>query len=228
MLFFGGGWNGGSPPAFYPQSAYFASRGMVAIAPDYRTKSGQGTSPYDAVTDGKSAIRWVRAHAAELGIDPNRVAAGGGSAGGHLAASAGIVPGLDEPDEDAAISSVPNALVLWFPVIDTSEKGYGHKRLGERWKEISPADHVRPALPPTIIFHGTADKIVPYQNEVDFTKLMKEAGNRSELVTIEGAGHGFARLLQTKAANTALRQADIFLASLGYLKGEPTLPPPTR
>lgn len=225
VFFFGGGWVGGSTGSFYPQSAYLASRGMVAIVPDYRVRDRQKTSPYEAVADGKSAIRWVRAHAAELGIDPDRVVAGGASAGGNLAAGAGILPALDEESEDASISSVPNAMMLYFPVVDTSEKGYGHGRLGDRWEEISPINHVRAGLPPTIIFHGTEDKIVPYDNAVRFAAAMQAAGNRCELVTAEGAGHSFSYQIGRKYGNTALRKSDEFLQSLGYLQGEPTLPP---
>lgn len=112
VFFFGGGWNGGTPSQFYPHCVYLASRGMVAFSAEYRVKSRHGTTPFECVKDGKSAIRWVRAHAAALGIDPGRVAAGGGSAGGHVAAAAGVVKGLDEPGEDMSISSRPAALVL--------------------------------------------------------------------------------------------------------------------
>lgn len=82
IFFFGGGWNGGSPSQFYPHCKYFASRGMVAMSAEYRVKSVHGTSPRECVKDGKSAIRWIRQHAAQFGIDPNAIVAGGGSAGG--------------------------------------------------------------------------------------------------------------------------------------------------
>ena len=201
---------------------------MVAIAPDYRVKNRQQTTPFESVKDAKSVVRWTRAHAGELGIDPQRIAAAGSSAGGHVAACSVIVPGFDEANENAAVSSSPNALVLFNPVIDTSLNGYGNERLGARWQEISPLQHVRPGLPPTIVFHGTADKTVPYQNAVDFEKAMKAAGNRCELVTFRGIGHGFAYRLYNKAANQAARDTDKFLASLGYLQGEPTLAAPTK
>ena len=228
VFFFGGGWNDGSPEIFFPHCAYLASRGMVAIAPDYRVKNRQQTTPFESVSDGKSAMRWVRANAGNLGIDPSRIAAAGSSAGGHVAASAAMLPGLDEKSENAAISSLPDALVLYNPVIDTSAQGYGNARLGARWQEISPQHHVRPGLPPTIVFHGTNDKVVPYANAVAFEKAMKAAGNRCELVTIPGEGHGFAYRIDKKSANAALRESDRFLASLGYLQGEPTLAAPTR
>ncbi|RYX83883.1 alpha/beta hydrolase, partial [bacterium] len=224
VFFFGGGWNSGMPSAFSTHCSYLASRGIVAIAPQYRVKTRQQTSPFECVADGKSAIRFVRQHAAEWGIDPARIAAGGSSAGGHVAACTALIPGLDEKGEDLAISSVPDALVLYNPVIDTSAAGYGNARLGERWKEISPLQHVRPGLPPTIVFHGTADKTVPYANASDFEKAMKAAGNRCDLVTLEGEGHGFAMRFQNPNASKALRQTDTFLKSLGYLQGDPTWP----
>ena len=81
VFFFGGGWNGGSPGQFRTQAAYLAERGMVAILVDYRVRSRQGTLANVAVSDARAAIRWVRANAGRLGVDPDRIAASGGSAG---------------------------------------------------------------------------------------------------------------------------------------------------
>jgi len=217
LFFFGGGWQGGSADKFYPHSAYFAARGMVAIAADYRTFQQHQTSPFECVADAKSAVRYVRAHAAELGIDPNRIAAAGSSAGGHVAACAGILTHGDEPGEDAGISSRPDAMVLYNPVIDTSTAGYGHDKLGERWRELSPHHHVRPNLPPAIVFHGDADDVVPYANAVDFEAAMKEAGNRCTLVTLPGVGHGFVYNLKNPAAREAVEGTEGFLRELGYV-----------
>ena len=113
VFFFGGGWNGGTPQQFEPHCRYLASRGMVAIVADYRVKSRHGTSPFECVKDGKSAIRWIRSHAERLGIDPARIAAGGGSAGGHVAAAAGNLPKLEEDGEDLTVSSVPKRVAAF-------------------------------------------------------------------------------------------------------------------
>jgi len=116
VFFFGGGWNSGSPSQFYPHCKYLASRGMVAMSAEYRVKSRNNTTPRECVKDGKSAVRWIRQRAEELGIDPGRIAAGGGSAGGHVAAATGTTRGFEEEGEDLRISSSPDALVLFNPV----------------------------------------------------------------------------------------------------------------
>ena len=218
VLFFGGGWVNGTPEQFFPHCAYLASRGMVAMSAEYRVQSRHGTTPFDCVTDGKSAVRWVRAHASELDIDPQRVAAGGGSAGGHVAACAATVPGFDTPGEDTRISAVPDALVLFNPVVDTMSERWA-PRLNGRAVEISPLHHVRPGLPPTIIFHGIDDFVVPFEDVQRFTDAMQDAGNVCELVGFEGKGHGFFNFGREDgvAYHETLRATDRFLVEHSFL-----------
>ncbi len=219
VFFFGGGWKGGSPRQFYPHCRYLAARGMVAAAAEYRVQSRHGTTPFECVRDGKSAVRYLRAHADELGIDPERIAAGGGSAGGHVAASTGTLSQLDEPGEDLNVSSRPVALVLFNPVVDTSKRGYGYDRIGDRWREISPVEHITNDTPPTILFHGTNDTTVPFENAERFAARMKALGNRCELIPFEGAGHGFFNFGRdgSEAYVRTVRAMEPFLASLDLL-----------
>ncbi|HEV3028839.1 MAG TPA: alpha/beta hydrolase, partial [Planctomycetota bacterium] len=93
VFFFGGGWTQGTVQQFAPQAAYLAKRGMVAARADYRVKSRHQVTPDKCVEDAKSAVRWLRKNAATLGIDPEKVVAAGGSAGGHLAACTATVLG---------------------------------------------------------------------------------------------------------------------------------------
>ena len=230
VFFFGGGWVGGSPSQFYAQAAYLASRGMVAMAAEYRVRSRHGTTPKACVLDGKSAIRYVRAHAAELGIDPARVAAGGGSAGGHVAAATATVTAFDEAGEDTATSAVPDALVLFNPVYDNGPDGYGQDRLGDDWRRISPAHNIRKGMPPTIAMLGTKDKLIPVATAKAFQAAMQRVGSRSDLMLSEGDGHGFFNFGRGDGVAYAktVRAMDAFLASLGWLTGDPTIAVPEK
>jgi dienelactone hydrolase len=196
---------------------------MMAISAEYRVKNTHGTTPFECVADGKSAIRWVRANAARLGVNPDKIIAGGGSAGGHVAACTGVLDGLDEESEDHNISSKPNAMVLFNPAVDLVE--FSKKRASDerfkRAKEISPLQHIKKGAPPCIIFHGTADSTVPFDSVERFTSTMKKAGNICRLVPFEEKGHGFfnyGRDKDNSSFNKTIEETDRFLTSLGYLK----------
>jgi acetyl esterase len=216
VFFFGGGWARGTPLQFYPECAHFAARGIVAISADYRTSFTHGTTAIEADSDGKSAIRWVRQHARELGVDPRKIIAAGASAGGQIAAAAGTVPSLDEPTEDPAVSSRPDALVLWYPVIDNGPQGYGDAAIKARYQEISPLHHVTARTPPTLLFLGTKDPLVPVATARDFQARMKTAGVRCELQLIEGAGHPVYEYRKgpSPLRDQILADADAFIATL--------------
>lgn len=222
VFFFGGGWTGGSPKQFYEQSLFFAERGIVAISAEYSVNKKHGTTPFDAVTDAKSAIRWVRQHAKELGVDPNKIVASGGSAGGHLALCTAMIDGYEEVGEDVSISSKPNAMILYNPVLDTTEKGYGLDKVGEKQKtDISPIHHIKQDIVPTLVFHGMADQTVPYENAARFNRLMNEAGNDCQLESYEGKGHGFfnGTYFRGNKADTII-YAELLEKSYAFLKAQ--------
>jgi len=224
VFFFGGGWNGGSTGQFEQHSRYLASRGMVAIVADYRVASRQKTTPKECVADGKSAIRWVRKNAARLGIDPKRIAAGGGSAGGHVAATTGIIDGMDDSADDSSVSSKANALALFNPVYNNGPEGYGYARVKEYWKQISPYHNIDKKSPPTIVFLGTKDNLIPVSTGESFQAKMKELGLKSELHLYKDQPHGFFNEGKggTDIFLDTLRKTDAFLVEIGYLKGTPT------
>jgi acetyl esterase/lipase len=231
VFFFGGGWTNGSPTQFEHHCQHLASRGMVAITADYRVASRQQVKAVSCVADAKSAIRYVRQEASRLGVDPNKIVAGGGSAGGHIAACTGVIRGYDESTEDASISSVPNAMALFNPaVVLAPVEGLGNAnkeridalkdRLGVEPQELSPYHHVAQGAPPTIIFHGKADNTVPYATVERFTKAMTDAGNKCVLVGLEGQAHGFfnyGRGGNNENYEKTIAALDDFLAGLGYM-----------
>ncbi|MEO0445714.1 MAG: alpha/beta hydrolase fold domain-containing protein [Verrucomicrobiota bacterium] len=224
VFFFGGGWNGGSPTQFERHSRYLASRGMVAFVADYRVRSRQEATPNLCVEDGKSSVRWIRQHAERLGIDPTNVIAGGGSAGGHVAAAAGMCDGFEAEGEDLSISSKPVALLLFNPVYDNGPEGYGHARVEEWFPAISPAHNITKDDPPAIVFLGSQDKLIPVATGETFRDDMEALGLLSELHVYEGAAHGFfnGRKDEEKLYfEDTLLKMDQFLTKLRYLNGKP-------
>lgn len=219
VFFFGGGWNGGSVTQFEQHAKYFAARGLVTFVADYRVKSRQQTNPDACVADGKSAIRWVRKNAQRLGIDPLRIAVGGGSAGGHVAAATGICDGLDDPAElTSPISSKANALLLFNPVYDNGPDGYGHDRVKQWFPAISPAHNITQDDPPTLVFFGSEDPLVPVATAKKFDADLKAVGVESEVWIYEGQPHGFFNENKSPESflDTVLK-ADAFLVKLGWL-----------
>ena len=222
----GGGWTSGAPRVMYAFTAHCAELGMVGISVQYRLyKPGSEVTVFDCVKDARSALRYVHAHAAELGIDPQKIVVNGSSAGGHLAAATALFDGMDDAGEDTSISCVPNALVLFSPVIDTSREGYGNAKIGARWQELSPAHQVRAGVPPTLLFHGTADTTTPFKGAQLFHEAMTRAGNRCELVAIDGAQHTYMFKDAALYADT-LQKLDAFFASLDFVK--PAASAPTK
>ena len=218
VFFHGGGWNSGNPEQFQRQSRYFASRGMVAISVEYRIKNEHGTSPIQAMEDAKSAIRFIRSNARLLSIDPSKIAAAGGSAGGHLAAVAGNIDLFNNSDEDLTISSKPNLLILYNPVIDFGTRKW-------LWinnpSDASPIHNISKGSPPTIILTGTNDKIVPVESIMNYKKIMESIGSRCDVILYEGAEHAFFNTGEDFV--DTLYRTDVFLKSLEYIDGEPTI-----
>jgi acetyl esterase len=221
VFFFGGGWTNGSVMQLLPQARHMARRGAVAIVADYRVFARHGTGAFEAIADAKSALRWVRAHAAQLGVDPNRIAAAGGSAGGHIAMSAAVFNTFDEAGEDKTVSSKPNALVLFNPPVDMvqSVQSAVRDRFGARARDGSPIHHLAAGLPATLILHGTADTTAPYADVDRYCTEARKLGNQCELVGYKGARHGFFNSDATaeKWRSQTLLEADRFLTRIGYL-----------
>jgi len=223
VFFHGGGWKGGAPIQFYNQSKYFASRGLVAISVQYRTEKSHGTTPKECVMDGKSAIRWIRKNVHLLGVSSSKVIAGGGSAGGHIAAATALIEKYNENGEDVSISSIPNALVLFNPVANNSKAGFGFERVKEYWKNISPAHNLKEGAPPTLIMLGTRDTAFKPHLAKQYQKDMEVLGNRCDLILYKNQVHAFFNSGYRDMHFKTMEDADLFLKSLGYVSGEPNV-----
>ena len=223
VFFFGGGWENGTIKAFEPQAQYFASRGMVAARADYRVKSRHGVTPKECVEDARSAIRWFRQNAATLGVDPDKIVASGGSAGGHIAACTTLLPESELKDEK--VSCRANALLLFNPVLrfgpQMLKKVDNDEAVG---KAISPVLYLAKDSPPTLLFFGTDDFLIKQGEE--FIQRAKELGHKAEMFTAQKQPHGFFHKPPWK--EKTLYRADEFLASLGYLQGKPTIKVPAE
>lgn len=225
IFFFGGGFKTGTPSQFYGQSRSLAARGMVAMAAEYRTRNSHGTGPKTCVQDAKSAMRWVRMHAPELGIDPDRIAAGGGSAGGFLAAATATLPGLDEPGEDTSTSCRPDALVIFNGSFDARPDASGFERsLLEQGHDFLPIHHISAPFPPTIFLVGSEDHIIAPEGAREIKAAIEKVGGRCDLHIYEGQRHGFfnANRADGKYHAITLDEVDRFLTSLGWLEEKPT------
>ncbi len=224
IFFFGGGWKDGSPNKFIPQAQYFASRGMVTARADYRVKSRDGVTPDQCAEDARSAVRWMKQNAAELGIDPDKMVSSGGSAGGHLAACTMIEDSVDAPDDDLSISPIPAAAVLFNPVM-SFDVDQLKARLGDKehlWMKISPADNITPQTPPSIDMFGTQDNLLQLANL--YHERAEEKDVRADSYLAEGQKHGFFNT--SPWLEKTMIVADEFLISLGLLTGSPTMEDP--
>jgi acetyl esterase/lipase len=215
-FFHGGGWDVGKPEWGRMQCEHFASLGMVAVSFEYRLYTQHDATPVQGIADAKSALRWMRSNAGELGIDTDRIAASGFSAGGHLALCAAMLDTFDEPGEDLTVSAKPNAFLLWVTPAKIFESNW-FKRILKGQAEVADCDpflHVRPGLPPAVMFQGTIDSDVPPWTARAFAQKMRDAGNRCDLHMYEGQTH----LNWGDNAFDVLEEMDAFLESIGFMR----------
>ena len=187
ILFHGGGWRRGEPSSMHPHCERLAAQGMFAASAQYRLWPSQAEHLKDCIADARAAIAWMHEQAANFGYDAQRIAAGGGSAGGHLAACCAIIPDSSWPQ------SRPCALVLHNPVVDNGPGQFGYKRVGDEYHLYSPLHRIGHACPPTCFLLGTEDEGLPISVGLEFQKRMQDAGNRCDLHLFGGQCHGFSR-----------------------------------
>lgn len=188
LMFHGGAWLFGNPDQFYPQCEYFAAQGFACFSAQYRLGTGGRPDVRGAIADARAAFDYLLAHARELGIDPQRIAVAGSSAGGHLAAA--LASGLPRGG-GAAPTQRPAAQVLYNPMLDLSPGKPDHHLVKDYWEDVSPYHHIDSATPPALILVGTDDPEVPVPTAQAFCDAVLQAGGSCEIALYEGQGHGF-------------------------------------
>lgn len=227
LLYHGGGWSAGAPIVWFNGANYLASRGLIAIAVQYRVALAHLASPLESTADAKSAVRWARKYAAQLGIDPYHIATEGDSAGGHLALAVNFSDASvsNETGADAAISPLAQYIVAHYPIVDTSLSWPGLEL-------ISPVRYLSSrAGAKVLIEHGTADDC-PSQcaanvacpgTPLSASRRFCSSIGDCTFVPFDGAGHAF---LQNPAyGNAGMVQADLFYMTTGIISGIPSLVP---
>jgi acetyl esterase/lipase len=223
----GGAWMGGDPSQAAGNALHFARRGIATVSISYRLAPAHHfPAPLDDVRRG---LRHVRAHAAELGIDPGRIALLGLSAGAHLALLAHLARGIpalaqDLPAELAQVSEDVRAVMLHYgpydirrrrPMTDGSDpigELLGPHRDDEAWIRLAcPVLHAAHATAPALLIHGTADEVVSYRESVRMHEALEQAGRRSSLLLLDGAPHAFQAEWKGEANRRANAAMDAFL-----------------
>jgi len=213
VLFHGGGWKRGQPAALHFACEAFAARGLLAASAAYRLLDRDCDDVRACIADARAAVAWLREQAARFGVEADRIAAGGGSAGGHLAACCGIIPAPCWP------ASRPCALVLFNPVIDQGPGGFGHQRFGATYPEVSPLHRIAAGSPPACFLVGTEDDGIPVTTGLEFQRRLQAAGSRCDLHLYGGQKHGFYRPdREGGRSGEALAAALAFLAGLGLAR----------
>ncbi len=225
LLIHGGGWTSGDASWMDSDATPYASLGMLAMSLDYRLSDGSTVTPFDAVADVRTAIRWMRAESKRLRIDPAKIAVLGESAGAHLAAAAAVI---SEP-YGSDISAKPNVLILGSPAVSVAQLKSFQKLSGgpAQAASLSPDLHIGGNLPPTLVLQGEKDSINPAEQVITFCERMVANDNICVLKLYKDVGHMFVRNLQKQDDYSSIdqdisrqaREASIsFLRALGFLQ----------
>jgi acetyl esterase/lipase len=227
----GGGWTGGNKETAMFSLLPYMEMGWNVVNVEYRL--ARVSAAPAAVEDCLCALRWVIRNAKQYGFDTNKLVVSGGSAGGHLALTTGMIPasaGMDRQCPGTEELKVA-AIVDWYGITDVADllEGANMKTYAVQWlgsmpnrvdiaKRASPLTYVRPGLPPVISIHGDADPTVPYNHSVRLHEALKKAGIAGELVTIPGGKHGGFTRAENQRAYTAIKA---FLTKHGVMTASP-------
>lgn len=217
VLFHGGLWDQSMVTQFVPQALNFVALGAVGIVAEYRTSQKHKATPVEAIADAQTALLWVRKNNRYLGVDPEKIVAGGAGSGAHIALCAAM---HKKVEHDGFFSSAPNALVLWSAIVDTSKRGVGMEKFEHRRdaRRTNPSKNIRRKLPPMLFFHGNEDSIVPIASVEKFCQRLNGKRNVARFVPFNRAIHSFFNFnVNQHYFVQTLESAEGFLVNQGFL-----------
>jgi len=202
VIIHGGGWNSGDKAQGREQNigTNLALNGYVGLSINYQLSYGGNATWPQPLHDCKTAVRWLRKHAERLQIDPERIGAIGGSAGGHLAAMLAVTgpkDGLDPAGPYGEFTcAIRCAVDLYGPAElldyhDVKMLGQTRAEAPDAYRAASPTTYADAADAPILILHGTADETVSLKQSETFAAALKQAGVKHQFVIVEGAPHTF-------------------------------------
>ncbi len=211
LFFHGGGWSAGDPAQFFLHASSFRDRGFVAFSVSYRLGK-TGDDIRNAVADARSAVRFVRSYAARFGINPDRLIYAGSSAGSHLSLAAMLCDGIDNPEDDLAVSTRPAGIILFSPVVDCGpdSASTAYRKLGEKYPPLSPIHRLRENMAPILLILGSDDNKLSESQANSFAAAVKAKGGSCQVAVFPGLKHG--AFYSPKNFNTATGAINQFLA----------------
>ena len=177
-----------------------------------KADNGEGSRKRVCITDAKSAIRWYKNNAETLGIDPQRIIAGGGSAGGHVSLLATTNPELNDPQDNREHDTSVVAYLLFNPALGMADA---------KDSEVDFLQHIRPDFPPAIVFFGSEDEKWLKGWNAAYEKMQSLDNHSVEFWIAEDQEHSFFN--KQPWQNITIRASDEFLKTHGLIQGEPTL-----
>lgn len=222
LFFHGGAWDRGVIIQFAPHALYYVERGAVCGLVEYRHReSHPESSPIESIQDGQTAVQFVRHFSEKLHIDPNKVILVGAGSGANIVGCAAMKAHIPMADTDYSLSDPrPNAAVMLSSIIDPEKGGYGHAQFSKPsdCRKASLSRYVSGDLPPMLMIHGTADRLVPFEFASAFAEKFTKRNSRFQLVEFEGRDQNFFNHNTDPVSyEAALSTINEFLDQYGFL-----------
>lgn len=219
LYFHGGGWVSGTPHAASAHAERYREKGFVTISVQYRLANIPGRTIADCVVDARRALRWVRDQAASLRVNPDQIVAWGNSAGGHLAIALATLDHIRDEAEPGRRAIRPNAIIAMSAplMIDSSNLQYIRANMDTFPPSyFSPYHHIKKPHPPTLIFHGGQDNMLPRENASRYVRKADGHKSRVFLHLVEEGHHNY--FSTARAVPFLYEQTDALFRRLGWMK----------